>query len=212
MRSRAWLVGLVATAVAVAAIFFLWPRSTSDDADDPPKTATDGSAGAGPSTTTGAGAPSLSEPAPTAADDDSAGDGESASEGDRPPLDRVRDHRGAPATHPRPHRPGDKAVYIVKAPIIAGLRKSLRPEIKRCSDEYAQDLGPDAQIQGSLEVTVRAGVLSVLDVKIEQRGVPESSGLIECARKAFAAAELRADGHEDVESHILRFPFKVPVK
>jgi hypothetical protein len=101
---------------------------------------------------------------------------------------------------------------VVQVPIIKDLRKALTPAVERCSAKFGQGLTPGATIQGALDVTIQAGQLSVLDVKVEHRGVPESSGLIECARKEFAAVTLPAAGHADVERHTLRFPFRVPLK
>jgi hypothetical protein len=206
MRSRALLIGLVAALVAVAAYFWR-ERSISQTSDDEPA----------PSAATGGTAPKATSPSAAAAgDDDSAGGADAADEdGDAASRPRERpeprNHVGAEATHPRKPRPGQRT-YVVQVPIIKDLRKALKPAVEACSAKFSEGLAAGATIQGALDVTIRAGVLSVLDVKVEHRGVPEASGLIECARKEFAAVTLPATGHADVERHTLRFPFRVPLK
>lgn len=205
MRSRAVLIGLVAAAVAVAAYFWR-ERSISQTSDDEPP----------PSATGGGTAPKPTTPSAGAGGGDGAGGDEAADEdGDAASRPRERpeprNHVGAEATHPRKPRPGQR-VYVVQVPIIKDLRKALQPAVETCSAKFSEGLAAGATIQGALDVTIRAGVLSVLDVKVEHRGVPESSGLIECARKEFAAVTLPATGHADVERHTLRFPFRVPLK
>jgi hypothetical protein len=211
MRSRAWLFGVVAAGVAVAVILLLWPRSTTHDSERTPLSPGD-VAGA----VSDGGSPDPSEPAqaaaPVAADADNNND--EVGEGpDRATGAGIRDHRGETASGGVARRfPDRRPGHVIQAPIIADLRRTLNPEIKKCSDEHAADLEPGAQIQGALRVAVHSGVVSVLDVDVQQRGVPESSGMIECARKAFASVQLRADGHAEVESHVLRLPFRIPVK
>jgi hypothetical protein len=202
MKSRALLIGLGAAAVAVAATLWMWRGDGGGDAEesDAPAARAGLDAAARPAARRG-------RPLRAGSSGSDPGGSSGAST-----EDTVRDHRGQAPTHPRPHRRGDRPVYVVQAPVIARLRASLRPEIKKCSDEFSQDLSPGAQVQGSLEVTVQSGVVSVVGVTVEQHGVAESSGLIECARKAFAAAQVRADGHADVERHTLRFPFKLPLR
>lgn len=213
MRSRAWLFGVVAAGVAVALILLLWPRSTTHDSERTPLSPT----GAG-AVSDGA-SPQPSEPAqpalPAAGTDGSNNnDDGAAEEGSAGASGRqVRDHRGETASNGVTRRfPGGRPGHVIQPPIIADLRRTLNPEIKKCSDEHAADLAPGAQIQASLRVAVHSGVVSVLDVDVQQRGVPESSGMIDCARKAFASVQLRADGHAEVESHVLRLPFRIPVK
>ena len=202
MRSRAILIGAGVAAVATVAIL-LWPRSTADNGSEQEATEAGRVVPA-----SGSGArPTL--PAGDIATDD----GEPAGEEVAPQSGGVRDHRGQEPTHPRPrHLPGRPPVRVLQPPIIRGLRQSLKPEIKKCTDQYGKDLAENAVIQGSLRVTVQAGVLSVVEAKVAHRGVPESSPLIECARKAFAAVTVQAEGHDDVESHMVRLPFPVPVK
>lgn len=201
MRSRALLIGAGVAAVATVAIL-LWPRSTADHESE--TEATEAGRVVPASGTSG------STPKPP--DEPDSDDGEEAG-AEAPQTGGVRDHRGQEPTHPRPrHLPGQRPRRVLQAPIIRGLRQTLRPEIKKCSDQYAKDLPENAVIQGSIRVTVQAGVLSVVEAKVDQRGVPETSPLIECARKAFAAATVQAEGHDDVESHMVRLPFPVPVK
>jgi hypothetical protein len=200
MRSRALVIGAGVAAVATVAIL-LWPRSTADNGSED-EAIEAGRAVPADGTRTGT--------KPTA--DDQASDEDQGGEDETPLTGRVRDHRGQVPTHPRPRLPGDRPKRLIQAPIIRGLRQALRPEIKRCSDQYGKDLTAGAVIQGSLRVTVQGGVLSVVEAKVSHRGMPESSGLIECARKAFAAAKVEAEGHDDVESHTIRLPFPVPVK
>lgn len=198
---RALVVGLVAAVVATAA-YLLRSRSSGEE---PAEVAT---APDQPGARTGSSPrrpPSLEAPRRTGAGDDN-NDGEA---GRSEP--RRAEHRGEQPSQPRPHRPGDPVVYVVQAPVISSLRRSLRPEIKKCSETSAAGLEPDAVLQGTLTVAVKDGLLTVTDVVVTQRGVPESSPLIECARKAFVVAQVRADGHADVEKHTLRFPFKLPV-
>jgi hypothetical protein len=206
MRSRAWLFGVVAAGVAVALLLLLWPRSTSHDSQvtSAPVVTGGGSSPAGP-----ARRPPPGDGAGRATD--GAGPAEPAAEpqGGEP---QDHDHRGETPTAPPRRRPGDRPVYVIQPNVIAGLRSALGPQINKCGEQYAADLEPDALIQASLRVAVRGGVVSVLDVEVHHRGVPESSGMIECARKALAAAELRADGHADVESHTLRLPFRISAR
>jgi hypothetical protein len=199
MRSRRWLLGVVALGVGVAAVLLLWPRSTDHESDEvadvPPTPPPSGADRPRPSLEpTASGKTAPGEDAPDAA-----------------PGETTRDHRGQGVVAAR-RRPGDPPVRVVQTPVIRDLREALRPELKKCSDQFAGDVEPNAQIRGSLRVAVRSGVVTVLDVKVDHSGVPESSGLIECARKAFASAEVRADGHAEVESHTLRLPFRIPVK
>jgi hypothetical protein len=199
MRSRRWLLGVVALGVGVAAVLLLWPRSTdheSDEVADVPPTPAPGAERPRPSLESASGEPERGgEDTPASATSDT-----------------TRDHRGQGTVAARRRRPGDRPAYVIQPPIIRGLREALRPELKKCSDQFAGDVEPNAQIRGSLRVAVRSGVVSVLDVEVDHSGVAESSGLIECARKAFASAEVRADGHAEVESHTLRLPFRIPVK
>ena len=198
---RALVVGLVAAVVATAA-YLLRSRSSGEEAAEVATEPAQPAARAGSSPRR---PPSLDAPPRSGARDNN-NDGEvAAGEPQR------ADHRGEVPSQPRPRRPGDPVVYVVQAPVISSLRKSLRPAIKRCSNASAADLEPNAVLQGSLTVAVKNGLLTVTDVVVTQRGVPESSPLIECARAAFAAAQVRADGHADVEKHTLRFPFKLPV-
>jgi hypothetical protein len=196
MRSRAWLFGVVAAGVGVALVLFLWPRSTSHDSEltSAPGTPAVGGSSSAPPRDDGAGARVEDEREPASAVE---------------PQDH--DHRGETPTAPPRRRPGDRT-YVIQPTVIAGLRSALGPQIEKCGEQYAADLQPDALIQASLRVAVRGGVVSVLDVKVDPRGVPASSGMIECARKALAAAELRADGHADVESHTLRLPFRITAR
>lgn len=212
MRSRAWLFGVVAAGVAVAAILLLWPRSTTHDSERTPLSPATG-AGA---VSDGA-APDPSEPAqpqaPVATGDGNNNNDEAADAAGEAKEAGIRDHRGETASGGVARRfPNRRPGRVVQPPIIANLRRTLNPEIKKCSDEHAGDVEPGAQIQGSLRVSVHSGVVSVLDVDVQHHGVPESSGMIECARKAFASVQLRADGHAEVESHVLRLPFRIPVK
>ncbi len=210
MRSRAWLFGVVAAGVAVAVILLLWPRSTTHDSERTPL-----SPAAGAGAVSDGAAPPPSEPAQPAtpgASGDGSNNNDAGGGPERASGDRIRDHRGETAGGVARRFPGGKPGHVIQPPIIADLRRTLSPEIKKCSDEHAADLQPGAQIQGRLRVAVHSGVVSVLDVDVEQRGVPESSGMIECARKAFASVQLRADGHAEVESHVLRLPFRIPVK
>lgn len=198
---RALVVGLVAAVVAMAA-YLLRSRSSGEEAADVETgpAAPAARAGASPRRP-----PSLDAPPRGGARDNNNDDRVATGE------PQLADHRGEEATQPRPRLPGEPAVYVVQAPVISSLRKSLRPAIKRCSAASAADLEPDAVLQGKLTVTVKGGLLTVTDVVVTQRGVPETSPLIECAREAFASAQVRADGHADVEKHTLRFPFKLPV-
>jgi hypothetical protein len=200
MRSRRWLLGVVALGVGVAAVLLLWPRSTdhhSDEVADVPPTPPPGGADRP--------RPSLE---PTASGKPARGE---ADEPESAPGETTRDHRGQGVVAAR-RGPGEGPVRVVQPPVIRDLREAVRPELKKCSDQFASDVQPNAQIRGSLRVAVRSGVVTVLDVKVDHSGIAESSGLIECARKAFASAELRADGHAEVESHTLRLPFRIPVK
>ncbi|HKE15985.1 MAG TPA: hypothetical protein VKB80_14005 [Kofleriaceae bacterium] len=205
MRSRAWLFGVVAAGVAAALILLLWPRSTSHDSE----------VTSAPAVTGGASSPTgpdrRAAPGEAGATADGAGPAEPAAEAQGgEPVDH--DHRGETPTAPPRRRPGGRPVYVIQPDVIAGLRSALGPQIDKCGERYAADLEPDALIQASLRVAVHGGVVSVLDVEVHHRGVPESSGMIECARKALAAAELRADGHADVESHTLRLPFRISAR
>ncbi len=210
MRSRAWLFGVVAAGVAVALLLLLWPRSTTHDSEREPLPAGSGASsdGASPSPPQAPTSPAGGGEGDNNNDEGGGGTGQASSGG-------VRDHRGEAASGggvTRRRFPGGRPGHVIQAPVIADLRRTLSPEIKKCSDEHADDLAAGAQIQGSLRVAVHSGVVSVLDVDVQQRGVPESSGMIECARKAFASVQLRADGHAEVESHVLRLPFRIPVK
>jgi hypothetical protein len=198
---RALVVGLVAAVVATAA-YLLRSRSSGEESDEIETGPAEPAARAGSSPRR---PPSLDAPPRTRASANNNDGGVGTGEPQR------ADHRGEEASQPRPRQPGEPAVFVVQAPVISSLRKSLRPAIKRCSAASAADLEPDAVLQGSLTVAVKDGLLTVTDVVVTHRGVPESSPLIECARAAFAAAQLRADGHADVEKHTLRFPFKLPV-
>ncbi|HWM85950.1 MAG TPA: hypothetical protein VNO33_08925 [Kofleriaceae bacterium] len=193
MRSRAWLFGLVAVAVGVAVVLLLWPRSTSHEVPAEHQ----------PPTTEGAAATPRDPALPDDVEDDARA--KAVEKG-------VRDRRGEVGTMPRRRLPGDPATYPIQQPVIAELRAALRPQIKKCSDEHASGMGPRAQIMGSLRVAVHSGVVSVVEVKVDHRDMPETSPVIECARKAFASAQLRAEGHDDVEGHLVRLPFRMPVK
>ena len=211
MRSRAWLFGVVAAGVAVAVILLLWPRSTTHDSERTPLSPATG-AGA---VSDGA-APDPSEPAqppaPVATGDGNNNNDERADASGQANDAGIRDHRGETASGVARRFPNRRPGHVIQPPIIANLRRTLNPEIKKCSDEHAADVEAGAQIQGSLRVSVHSGVVSVLDVDVQHHGVPESSGMIECARKAFASVLLRADGHAEVASHVLRLPFRIPVK
>ncbi|HTE54371.1 MAG TPA: hypothetical protein VK698_26130 [Kofleriaceae bacterium] len=211
MKSRALVVGLVAAAVAMGA--YLWrARSSGEDGAEGSAPAEPTSAVEAASGAAGGAARSPSDPPGPAGSGDINNDGEAPGE-DGSDEAQTRDHRGEAPTAPRPRRPGEKAVFVVQAPVIGALRRSLRPEIKRCSEQLgAADLEPDARIQGTMTVTVKGGVLSVIDVQVGHRGIPDSSPFLECARKAFAAARVPAVGHPDVDKHTLRFPFNLPFK
>jgi hypothetical protein len=198
---RALVVGLIAAVVATAA-YLLRSRSSGEEPAEVATEPTEPAARAGSSPRR---PPSLDARPRTGAGDNNNDGGVGRTEPYR------AEHRGEEPSQPRPHRPGDPVVYVVQAPVISSLRRSLRPAIKRCSDANTAGLEPKAVLQGSLTVAVKGGLLTVTDVVVTQRGVPESSPLIECAREAFAAAQVRADGHADVEKHTLRFPFKLPV-
>ncbi len=198
---RALVVGLVAAVVATAA-YLLRSRSSGEE---PAELAT---APAQPAARAG----SAPRRPPSLEGRPRTGAGDNNNDGEEGPRERYRaEHRGEEPSQPRPRRPGDPVVYVVQAPVISSLRRSLRPAIKRCSEANADGLEPDAVLQGRLTVAVKNGLLTVTDVVVTQRGVPESSPLIECARAAFAAAQIRAEGHADVDKHTLRFPFKLPV-
>lgn len=123
----------------------------------------------------------------------------------------LRDHRGEVPTGAPHLRPGK--VYVVQAPIIIKVRKTMRPLVARCSEDYAGDmLGDSAGVQSRLFVTVRAGVLTVLDTTIKVRGFKDGSGIEECLHRAFEAIAVRADGHPDVERYPLSFPFRLPLR
>ncbi len=207
MKSKAVLAGVVAAAIAVGALLMLWPRSTGHEeprpAADAPEVASSPRPAARPESARGHEARESEARGNEARESEPRADGESVG---------VADHRGETPSLPRRHRPGEPAEYVVQPTVIAGLRRALQPEIERCSEEHGQGLAPGATIQGALEVTVRSGMLSVLSAKVEQSGVPASSELIECARRAFAGAELRAEGHPDVDRHVLRLPFKVAAR
>jgi hypothetical protein len=212
MRSRAWLFGVVAAGVAVALVLLLWPRSTTKHSER--KDLPAGAAGAVGDASSGAAGTSPATP-PVAArsggpedDNNNVMDGGAAGS-----ADNVRDHRGqAPDPGVTRRFAGGRRPLVVQAPVIADLRRTLRPQIEKCGAQHGEDVSPGAQIQGSLRVAVHSGVVSVLDVDVQHRGVAESSGLIECARQAFASVQVRADGHAEVESHVLRLPFRIPVK
>ena len=209
MRSRAWLFGVVAAGVAVALLLLLWPRSTSHDSEREPLPA---GSGAGASSDGASPSAPQTPAAPAGGGEVDSNNGEGGDSTGQAEKGRVRDHRGETASGVTRRFPAGRPGHVIQAPVIADLRRTLSPELKKCSDEHAGDLADDAQIQGRLRVAVHSGVVSVLDVDVQQRGVPESSGMIECARKAFASVQLRADGHAEVESHVLRLPFRIPVK
>ena len=123
----------------------------------------------------------------------------------------IRDHRGEVPTGEPHHRPG--RVYVIQAPTIVKVRAAMRPLVARCTDEYAGDmLGATATAQSRLVVTVRAGVLTVLDTTVNVHGFKDGSGVADCLHRALSAIAVRADGHPDVERYPLTFPFKLPLK
>lgn len=208
MRSRAWLFGVVAAGVAVALVLLLWPRSTTkhSEREDLPA----GAAGTvGDASSAAANPPAATPPVAAGAGED---DNNNVMDAGGAGESHVRDHRGEAPKAGVTRRFGAGRPLVIQAPVIADLRRTLRPQIEKCGAQHGEDVSPGAQIQGSLRVAVHSGVVSVLDVEVQQRGVAESSELIECARQAFASVQVRADGHAEVESHVLRLPFRIPVK
>lgn len=210
MRSRSWFLGVVAAGVAVALILFLWPRSTDHESELTDQKGAAKGASAGRDVPT---VPPPDDPDPDGAGSDD-GDGKQAGRrgaDDRSPSGEVRDHRGETPTGTARPRPGERRPHVVQPSLVGELRRQLSPQIEKCGEQHAAGAEPNAEIHASVRVAVRSGVVSVLEVKVDQRGVPQASasGLIDCAREAIVAAQVRADGHADVEGHTLRLPFRI---
>ena len=163
-RSRALLVGAAAAAIAAVAYQgreLACGKDTTEPAGPAARTEPAGSASAGaadePPNPAAAGAGEEKRAATTS---------EARDPDVRPPP---RDLRGAEATQPRPRRRGER---VVETRIVADMRKALQPGVDRCRREFGEGLAANAQIQGTLAVSIRSGVLSVLDVAVAQRGVP----------------------------------------
>ena len=121
------------------------------------------------------------------------------------PSNPIRDHRGQTGTGT------PRATFVVKAEAIRDLRLSLRPQVKACQTRHASEITDGARVQARLGVAVRGGVVTVEEVQVQHSGLPEGSAMVECARAAFASATVKAEGHPDVEHHMLTFPFKLPI-
>ena len=131
--------------------------------------------------------------------------GEPPDTSDQDPANPIRDHRGKTGTGT------PRATFVVKAEAIRDLRLSLRPQVKACQTKHASEITDKARVQARLGVAVRGGVVTVEEVQVQHSGLPEGSAMVECARAAFARATVKAEGHPEVEHHMLTFPFNLPI-
>ena len=78
---------------------------------------------------------------------------------------------------------------------------------------FAGDVHPGGRLSGRLTVAIHDGLLTVthLDLGVGG-GLADDSALVDCARRAMTALEVRADGHADVERHVLDLPFVLPLR
>ncbi|HLU64836.1 MAG TPA: hypothetical protein VKZ63_01085 [Kofleriaceae bacterium] len=119
-------------------------------------------------------------------------------------LGPVRDHRGERGTRL-------ERTYKVKPDVIRAARAVLRARMKECQEQFKHEISGQARLQARVGVLVQGGVLTIEDVAIQTSNLPEGSEIVECARAAFASAEVPAEGHAEVE-HTLNFPFDLPLR
>lgn len=120
----------------------------------------------------------------------------------------VRDHRagaGPPAKKEGAiHVP--REIARVESDLVLGVRRALRPMVRECTAQYRQDLGEKPRLQAELAVAVEQGELRVTGGTIQLFDVAE--GQIDvCVYNQSLGITLPAEGHPEVERHVLTYPF-----
>lgn len=143
----------------------------------------------------------------------------------RPDTDtgEVREYIRSDGRRTRDHRGGDHVVDPDRVPyrrkkrgkvspdVIVAVRRALRPHVRKCSDDYADDVGADAKVDVRLTVSITDGVVTVDKVIVNPKNV-SGRDLLVCVEQAVRNMELTHEHDEDVEHHMLTFPFGLPVK
>ncbi len=125
----------------------------------------------------------------------------------------VRDHRTG--DHPEPDL--DRSVFVrakrgkVSPDVIVAVRRWLRPRVTKCSRDYESDIGETAKVDVRLLVSIRGRLVTVAKTVILARNV-SGGDFTACVEQAVGNMELSVGEHEDVEHHMLTFPFGLPVK
>jgi len=218
--TRRFLLAALAIAVAVGLAFLIVSATSSGGSDsstaqsdgsgivpeaqaaDQPKLAAPGGAGVSP--TNDGVAPGLPGAAPQVEADHT--------EHIRNDGTLVRDHRSGNPEPPDPEvSPFVRPTRAAVAPdAIVAVRHALRPGVRRCSAAYAADVGQDARVRVRLQVSITGGQVTVAKTDIKAVNVDQND-LAACVEQAARNMELTVE-HEDVEHHMLTFPFRLPLK
>jgi hypothetical protein len=214
MNRHVLLVAAALVAAAALALLFYATRGASD---------------AGPVRTAGA----EPEPAPEEAADPR----ETAATASRPALPGTPEERatrsrldtddGDPRLHirsegtiVRDHRPGagppsenegtiraPRKVRRIDSTVVLAVRREMHPIVQGCRDQFRDDFEADqGKLQSEVAVSIRDGQARVVDATIQLVGVAEGRMDV-CVHNEVLGIRIPAPDHQDLERHVLRFPF-----
>ncbi len=125
----------------------------------------------------------------------------------------LRDHRNSSNQEPDlTASPATRMRHARVAPmLIKDMRMALRPIVKRCSTQYAADLGAGARLRAQIGVKISGGVLTVGTLDVSAVNVADKA-LETCVTEGARTLALPAPGHEDVNHHMITFPFRLPME
>jgi hypothetical protein len=147
---------------------------------------------------------------------------ETGAEGDGPPVLEYREYVRADGTVVRDHRKNAPAPDLetalrtprklakVKPEAILAARDVIRPKVLACAASHPELGGPDSRVQAQLAVFIESGTMTVKEVRIQ--GDLAGTAVAECVQGAVEGLAVPAPGHDDVNHHMLTFPFRLPAK
>lgn len=121
----------------------------------------------------------------------------------------VRDHR--PGAGPPSENEGTirapRKVRRVDSGVVLAVRREMQPIVHGCRDQFRADFEAETgRLQSEVAVSINDGQVRVVDATIGLTGVAEGRMDV-CVHNELLGIQIPAPDHQDVERHVLRFPF-----
>lgn len=122
----------------------------------------------------------------------------------------VRDHRGGASTDGEERSTSlPPNISKVQPATLIAVRTSLRPQMMKCIRDFAGDAEEGASAKAVLTVSISDELLRVDSLQLEVGGLEEAEPFRSCVNEAMLGHEQLVSGTENVEAHVMRFPYRL---